>query len=60
MTSLLIAILIALGCYVNEGTTVEEVKATNPEEYERAVYIMETGSYEERETGVVIIETGGD
>jgi hypothetical protein len=60
MTSLLIAILIALGCYVNEGTTVEEIKVTNPAEYEKAVYIMETGSYEERETGVVIIENVGD
>ena len=59
MIDLLIAILIALGCNVT-GSTTEEIKRENPAAYEKAVYIMETHSYEERETGVVIIETGGD
>ena len=60
MLDLLIAILIALGCTVNSGSTAEEIKAQNPEAYEKAIKIQETGNYREVEGGVVIVEIVGD
>ncbi len=61
MLDLLIAILIALGCNVQSGATAEELQVTNPEAYERAVQIQESGSYREEEGGgIVIVEIGGD
>ena len=59
MIDLLIAILIALGVHFN-GTTEDEIKASNPEGYQKAENIIHTGSYRQTETGVVIIETVGD
>ena len=61
MLDLLIAILIALGCNVNHGSTTDEIRAENPEAYERALVIQETGNYKETDGGgIVIIEIGGD
>lgn len=61
MLELLIAILIALGCSVNSGSTAEELQANDPVAYERALKIQETGNYREADGGgIVIIETGGD
>ncbi len=61
MLELLIAILIALGCSVNSGSTADELRASNPEAYEKAVQIQENGNYRTADGGgVVIIEIGGD
>ena len=61
MLNLLIAILIALGCNVKEGSTADEIRAENPEAYERALVIQETGGYKTTDGGgIVIIEIGGD
>ena len=59
MIDLLIAILIALGVHFN-GTTEDEIKASNPEGYQKAETIIQTGSYKTTETGVIVIETAGD
>jgi hypothetical protein len=61
MLDLLIAILIALGCYVQPGETADEFKARNPEAYQKANYIMDSGSYRTDDGGgIIIVETGGD
>ena len=61
MLDLLIAILIALGCNVNSGSSDAEIRAENPEAYERANIIIENGGYRYDDGGgVVIVETGGD
>ena len=61
MLNLLIAILIALGCNVSEGSTADEIRTENPEAYERALVIQESGGYKlDDGGGVVIVEVGGD
>ena len=60
MLDLLIAILIALGCNVKDGSTADEIRAENPEAYERALVIQETGNYRTSDGGVIVVEIGGD
>jgi hypothetical protein len=60
MIDLLIAILLALGVHVNSGSTEQEIKDTYPGEYSKATTIISTGGYKYTDTGVVIIENGGD
>ena len=57
---LLIAILIALGFNVSEGASAEEIKEKDLDAYNRAVEIMETGSYEKTAGGIVIDTSTGD
>ena len=60
MLDLLIAILISLGCSTT-GTTKEEISRQNPEAYERANTIINSGGYRYDDGGgIVIVETGGD
>jgi hypothetical protein len=60
MIDLLIAILLALGVHVNTGSTEEELKTTYPGEFEKATTIISSGGYKYTDTGVIIVETGGD
>ncbi|HEX5002206.1 MAG TPA: hypothetical protein VFW78_06900 [Bacteroidia bacterium] len=60
MIDLLIAILLALGVHVDSGSTEEQIKKDNPDAYNKAETIISTGTYTYTDTGVIIVETGGD
>jgi hypothetical protein len=60
MVELLIAILISLGCYVQSGETLDEIKARDPQSVEKAYQIYDSGNYKTVDGGVVIDESVTD
>jgi 7,8-dihydro-6-hydroxymethylpterin-pyrophosphokinase len=51
MLDLLIAILIALGCNIESGTTADQLNAEYSKELEEAKIIYESGNYRTTDTG---------
>lgn len=61
MLDLLIAILLMLGCDVQNGASEADIQAQHSIEYARAQEIIEKGNYRVQDGGgVVIVEIGGD
>ncbi len=61
MLDLLIAILLMLGCDVQNGASEADIRDQHAIEYARAQEIIDKGNYRyEDGGGVVIVETGGD
>jgi hypothetical protein len=54
MIELLIAILIALGCDISSGKTADQLKAENPEAYDKAFIIMDSDQHRTMDGGGVV------
>jgi hypothetical protein len=54
MIDLLIAILIALGCDISSGKTADQLKAENPEAYDKAFIIMDSDQNRTMDGGGVV------
>ena len=54
MIELLIAILIALGCDISSGKTADQLKAENPEAYDKAFIIMDSDQYRTMDGGGIV------
>jgi len=54
MIELLIAILIALGCDISSGKTADQLKAENPEAYDKAFIIMDSDQNRTMDGGGVV------
>ncbi len=54
MIDLLIAILIALGCNISSGKTADQLKAENPEAYDKALVIMDSEQNRDSDGGGIV------
>ena len=54
MIDLLIAILIALGCDISSGKTADQLKAENPEAYDKAFIITDSDQHRTMDGGGIV------